>query len=100
MDVNSIRSIIMFNDYSNEELDVILNAVRFAKAQLIQKNKNELRVGTMVKFTKSKTGTVVYGTVEKVNRKYVIVNERTGSKWRVPAYMLEPTCGRLFLGAA
>ena len=100
MDVNSIRSIIMFNDYSNEELDVILNAVRFAKAQLIQKNKNELRVGTMVKFTKSKTGTVVYGTVEKVNRKYVIVNERTGSKWRVPAYMLEPACGRLFLGAA
>jgi exosome complex RNA-binding protein Csl4 len=94
INLNEVREQIMFGKLSNEELDGILSAVRFAKAQLIQKNKNELRVGTTVKFTKSKTGAVVYGTVEKVNRKYVIVNERkanslVGSKWRVPAYMLE-----------
>jgi hypothetical protein len=94
INLNEVREQIMFGNLSNEELDSILNAVRFAKAQLIQQNKNELRVGSIVKFTKSKTGAVIYGTVEKVNRKYVIVNEKrtnslVGSKWRVPAYMLE-----------
>jgi exosome complex RNA-binding protein Csl4 len=105
MDITTMREQIMFNGLTNDQLDSILTAVRFAKAQLIQQNKNEFRVGTIVKFTKSKTGAVVYGTVEKVNRKYVIVNEKisnslVGAKWRVPANMLEPACGRLFLGAA
>jgi exosome complex RNA-binding protein Csl4 len=94
MDITTLREQIMFNGLTNAQLDSILTAVRFAKAQLIHQNKNELRVGSTVKFTKSKTGTIVYGTVEKVNRKYVIVDEQKANtfiktKWRVPAYMLE-----------
>jgi exosome complex RNA-binding protein Csl4 len=94
INLNEVREQIMFGKLSNDELDGILSAVRFAKAQLIHQNKNELRVGSTVKFTKSKTGTIVYGTVEKVNRKYVIVDEQKANtfiktKWRVPAYMLE-----------
>ena len=105
VDTYTMREQIMFGNLSNDELDGILRAVKFAKAQITKENKNTLTVGTTVKFTQTKTGKLVYGTVEKVNRKYVIVNEKRtnsliGSKWRVPAYMLEPTCGRLFLGAA
>ena len=89
-----IREQIMFGNLSNDELDGILRAVRFAKAQLIKENKNTLTVGTTVKFTQTSTGKHVYGTVEKVNRKYIIVKESNtnnlvSSKWRVPAFMLE-----------
>jgi len=94
VDTYEIREQIMFGNLSNDELDGILRAVRFAKAQLIKENKNTLTVGTTVKFTQTSTGKHVYGTVEKVNRKYIIVKESStnnlfGSKWRVPAFMLE-----------
>ena len=43
----------------------------------------------MVQFTSKRTGGKVNATVEKVNRKYVIVSTHIGGeKWRVPASML------------
>ena len=46
-------------------------------------------VGDMVQFT-NKTGGRVNATVEKVNKKYVIVSTHIGGeKWRVPATMLK-----------
>jgi len=94
VDTYEIREQIMFGNLSNDELDGILRAVKFAKAQIIKENKNTLTIGTTVKFTQTKTGKLVYGTVEKVNRKYIIVKEQNSnrlvsSKWRVPAFMLE-----------
>lgn len=94
VDTYEIREQIMFGNLSNDELDDILRAVKFAKAQIIKENKNTLTIGTTVKFTQTKTGKLVYGTVEKVNRKYIIVKEQNSnrlvsSKWRVPAFMLE-----------
>jgi hypothetical protein len=41
----------------------------------------------------SRTGQTVFGTVEKVNRKFIIVREKSTNfyamQWRVPANMLE-----------
>ena len=95
MEITTIKEQIMFGNLTNDQLDLLLNAIRFAKTQLIRRTKNELQVGSSVKFTKSKTGTVVHGTVDKINRKYVIVAENKpntysfNNKWKVPAYMLE-----------
>jgi hypothetical protein len=43
----------------------------------------------MVQFTSKRTGGKINATVEKVNKKYVIVSTHIGGeKWRVPATML------------
>ena len=85
---------IMFGDFTNSELDSIISAIKFARANIAKQNKREMTVGSVVKFVSSRDGRTVLGTVKKVNRKYILVNEQKsgslfGSTWRVPASMLE-----------
>ena len=90
MNIKQINTAIMQGDYTNEELNSINDAIRFARAQLIARNKMILSVGANVKFTSSSRGTLI-GTVEKINRKFVIVREtgKAFGNWKVPANMLE-----------
>lgn len=90
MNIKQINTAIMQGDLTNEELNSIGDAIRFARAQLVVRNKSALSIGSIVKFTSSKRG-IISGTVKKINRKYVIVNEagKAFSSWRVPANMLE-----------
>ena len=89
MDVKAINSAIMFGNFTNEELTSIIDAVKFARASIANQNKRALTLGTIVKFTSSRTGMPVTGTVEKINRKFIIVRETNKlSNWRVPANML------------
>lgn len=90
MNINEINTAIMHGDFTNEQLNSIGDAIRFARAQLVARNKMSLSIGSIVKFTSSTKGTIS-GTVKKINRKYVLVNEagKAFSTWRVPANMLE-----------
>lgn len=93
MNIKEINTAIMQGDVTNEELNSIVDAVRFARAQLVVRNKSVLSIGATVKFTSSTRGTLI-GTVKKINRKFVLVNEQKpnnlfGSTWKVPANMLE-----------
>ena len=90
MNINEINTAIMHGDFTNEQLNSIGDAIRFARAQLVARNKMALSIGSIVKFTSSTKGTIS-GTVKKINRKYVLVNEagKAFSTWRVPANMLE-----------
>jgi len=88
--IQQVNQAIMFGNFTNDQLDSIVTAVKFARNQIAKVNKNAMIVGTIVKFTSSRTGQTVLGTVKKVNRKYIIVNENgRPSTWRVPANMLE-----------
>lgn len=88
--IQQVNQAIMFGDFTNEELNSIGDAIKFARAQIANQNKREMRIGTLVKFTSSRTGMIVTGTVTKINRKFIIVNETNKlSNWRVPANMLE-----------
>ena len=72
--IQQVNSAIMFGNFTNEELTSIIDAVKFARALVLQtKNKRALTLGTIVKFTSSRTGMPVTGTVEKINRKFIIV---------------------------
>ena len=74
----------MDSDQLREVADAIQLKRQFLAKQAI---KNFIK-GDMVQFT-SKTGGKVNATVEKVNKKYVIVSTHIGGeKWRVPATML------------
>jgi len=87
--IQQVNSAIMFGDFTNEELTSIIDAVKFARASIANQNKRALTLGTIVKFTSSRTGMPVTGTVEKINRKFIIVRETNKlSNWRVPANML------------
>jgi len=89
--IQDINSTIIGGAFTNDQLDSIIMAVKFARNQLATKNKFSLVKGTQVKFTSSRSGQIVLGTVEKVNRKFVIVREngKAFNNWRVPANMLE-----------
>lgn len=93
MNIKQINTAIMQGDFTNEELNTIGDAMRFARAQLVARNKMVLSVGSKVKFTSSTRGTIL-GVVKKINRKFIIVDSsKPGSfinnVWKVPANMLE-----------
>jgi exosome complex RNA-binding protein Csl4 len=86
--IQDINSSIISGQFTNEQLDSIVMAVKFARNQLTHKNRGSMVVGSKVKFTSSRNGQTVIGTVQKVNRKFIIVNSGI-TAWRVPASMLE-----------
>lgn len=86
--IQQINSAIMFGNFSNDQLNSINDAVKYARAQLGKQVKRELVKGATVKFNSEKLGGVITGTVEKVKIKFVLVNTPRG-RWNVPANMLE-----------
>ena len=93
MNIKQINTAIMQGDLSNEELNSIGDAIRFARAQLVVRNKSALTIGSNVKFTSSTRGTIS-GVVKKINRKFNIVDSSKpgsfiNSVWRVLANMME-----------
>jgi hypothetical protein len=92
--IQQINSSIIAGTFSNDQLDSIIMAIKFVRNQLATKAKGSLVKGTKVKFTSSRSGQVILGTVDKVNRKFIIVregntNSLVSKTWRVPANMLE-----------
>ncbi len=82
----------MYLYLTNEELNSITDAIRFARAQLVVRNKSVLTIGSKVTFTSSTRGTMV-GSVKKINRKFILVDTQapgsfTSGVWKVPASML------------
>jgi hypothetical protein len=88
MNFKDVTHAIMFDNFSNEQLDQVADALRYARAQLAQQTKRALRVGDSVKFTSSRDGITYKGNVTKIAIKYITV--KTGNLlYRVPANMLE-----------
>jgi hypothetical protein len=92
--VAQVNAAIIAGSFTNEQLNAIGDAIRFARAQLANQVKCTMVKGSKVKFTNSRSGQTVVGTVDKVNRKFIMVRENkpgalVGSVWRVPANMLE-----------
>ena len=88
MNVSAINQSIMQGNWTNDELTSMIDAVKWARARLTQKNKRAMSLGSKVQFTSTRTGQVVQGTVNKIAIKYVTVSTNQGL-WRVPANMLE-----------
>lgn len=91
--IQQVNQAIMFGNFTNDELNSIGDAIKFARTQIAKQNKREMTIGSVVTFTNSRNGLVITGTVKKINRKFILVNEQKsgsliGSTWRVPASML------------
>ena len=85
--IQQVNSAIMLQAWSNDELNSIIDAVKFNRSSLMKQVKYQLRVGDRVEYRSAKFGTVTQGTVMKIAQKYVTVNTGQGL-WKVPANML------------
>jgi hypothetical protein len=88
MSVQSINNEILAGNFTNDQLTSIIDAVKFARARLAEKTKRSVTLGSAVKFTSTKTGITLQGTVDKIAIKFVTVRTQQGL-WKVPASMLE-----------
>lgn len=86
--IQDVNAAILQGNFTNDQLSSIIDAVKFARARLMEKNKRSMFLGDTVKFTSTKNGVQYTGTVQKIAIKYVTVNTGMG-QWRVPANMLE-----------
>jgi hypothetical protein len=91
MNIKQITSAILTEGFTNDELNTIFDAVKYARGQLGKANKNQFSVGSAVKF-RGKDGKTVQGTVVKIGIKNLQVRSNF-TVWRVPAAMLEPAVG-------
>ena len=88
MDIGTINGAIMRGGWTDDELTSMIDAVKFARAQLGRAKLRSFGIGDSVKFTSNKNGRTYQGVVEGVKIKNVIVNTSMG-RFRVPANMLE-----------
>ena len=88
MDIKAINTAIITGSFTNEQLSSIIDAVKYARSQLIKTNVRSFSVGDRVKFTSNKNGITYVGEVEKIKLKFVLVKTPV-NRWNVPANMLE-----------
>jgi hypothetical protein len=87
--ISEINHAIMFNGLTNDQLDSVIMAVKFARSNIAKANiRYNFKVGSDVKFRNSKRNEISYGKITKIARKFITV--QVGSTmWRVPANMIE-----------
>jgi hypothetical protein len=87
MNISQINTAIIQGEFTNMQLNSIMDAVKFARVRLAEATKRSLMLGDNVQFTSTKTGQTMTGFVTKIAIKYVTV-KTLGGLWRVPANML------------
>ena len=85
--IQDVNSAIMYQEWTNEQLMSMWQAVKYARERLGKKTVWSLTLGANVKFTTARTGRVHVGIVTKIKQKKVIVREGI-TNWNVPAAML------------
>ena len=88
MDLKEINRAIVRGHWTNDDLNTIIESVKYARGFLVNEKRQSIRVGDSVRFTSSKLGGPIQGTVESVKIKFASVNTPRG-RWRVPISMLE-----------
>jgi len=78
----------MFGSFTNEQLDSIIAAIKYRRAQVARENKRSIMLGDVVKFVNPRSGRTHQGNVVKINIKNVKVKEGF-TTWTVPANMLQ-----------
>jgi hypothetical protein len=87
MNVDRINTAIISGNLTNDELTTVIDAVRYARAQLGKRSIRALSIGDNVNFNSTKLGRNVTGVVTKIAIKDVTVKTVAGL-WKVPANML------------
>ena len=87
--IQQVNEAIMFGNFTNEQLNSIVAALKYARAQRAKQNARTFRAGDSVRFTSR--GNIFFGTVERVKLKNAFVRVGNFSRYNVPLNMLEST---------
>lgn len=88
MNLKQLNTEIMQGNWTNDDLNAMIESIKWRRAQLAKTVKKELRPGATVRFNSSKMGGMVQGTLMDVKIKFATVDTARG-RWRVPINMLE-----------
>ncbi len=88
MNIKDINSAIISGVFTNDDLNSIADAIKFARSQLAKQNARSFWAGDNVKFTSNRNGVTYTGTVEKIKLKYALVRTNN-QRFNVPLAMLE-----------
>ena len=88
MNAKQIVSELMSGSLTNDELEQIAQALKYARSQVGNQIKRQLRPGVSVKFYHPKQNFYIAGTVNRIKQKYVLVDTPQG-RYNVPANLLE-----------
>jgi len=83
-----IRLEIMNSRFDNDDLNEIVEGIKWARSQLSRTVARSLQVGDSVKFQSTRTNQVYRGTIEKIKIKNAVVVTTVG-RYNVPMNMLE-----------
>ena len=85
--IQQVKDAIAFGNFTNEQLSLVADAVKYRRAQIVNETKRSLVKGDVVRFTHPKTGRVHQGNVVKIAIKNIKVKEGF-TTWNVPASMI------------
>jgi len=89
MSVNHIVTELMSGALTNDDIEQVTQALKYARAQVGREVKRQLAPGASVKFYHPKQNFYIAGTVNRIKQKYVLVDTPKG-RYNVPANLLEP----------
>ena len=87
--MNNVQTAVAaIRNMNRDEIDQVVEAIKLQRTFLARSTARSLCVGDSVEF-QGRQGRV-RGTVEKINRKTVLVREQgSGTRWKVTASLLE-----------
>ena len=85
--IQQVNEAIMFGNFTNDQLNSIVNALKYARAQMTKQKARSFMSGDKVRFTSR--GNVFFGTIERVKLKNAFVRVGNASRYNVPLNMLE-----------
>ena len=85
--IQQVNEAIMFGDFTNDQLNSIVSALKYRRAQMVKQQARALRAGDAVRF--SSRGNTFFGTIERVKLKNAFVKVGNFSRYNVPLNMLE-----------
>ncbi len=89
MSVNQIVTELMSGTLTNDDIEQVTQALKYARAQVGREVKRQLAPGASVRFYHPKQNFYIAGTVNRIKQKYVLVDTPRG-RYNVPANLLEP----------
>lgn len=88
LSINDINTAIMFGDWTNDNINSMIAAIKYARNQLGKNAKRSLVIGDAVRFV-GRSGRSYNGSITKIMQKNCVVRTTCGTSYRVPANMLE-----------
>lgn len=85
--IQQVNEAIMFGNFTSEQFDSIVTALKYARAQRAKQQARVLRAGDAVRFTSR--GNTFFGTIERIKLKNAFVKVGNFSRYNVPLNMLE-----------